>query len=404
MTPAATRDRRVLATVAFLRALATGMCGVLLGLALAARGFAPRDIGVVVSFGLGGGALAALAVTVGAGRFPARLALIGLALLAALGICAVAAADAVALAASAALLGMVNGMGRDRSAATVIEQAMLPATVEAAGRTRALAWYTVAQDSGHALGALLAALPALFERCGATTPSALQLSLLAAALPFAVAAPLYTLLSPQLLAALPTAPMPPSPHARRTIGKLAGLFLLDSLGGGFLTSALLAYFFVARFQAHPSMVAMLFFAARVANAGSHLAAAWLARRIGLLNTIVLTHLPSSLLLMTVPMTSSFGIAAALFLLRESLVEMDVPTRQSYVLAVVQPEERLWAAGVTSIVRLGGWAIAPFLAGALMQQGALTAPLIVGAAIKILYDVLLYVGFRRIRPPEESVVG
>jgi len=393
-------DRRVLAATAFLRALATGMCGVLLGLALAARGFAPRDIGLVVSAGLAGGALAALAVTLRAGRFAVRGVLAGLAALGALGIAVLAASDGPALAALAALLGMVNGMGRDRSAASVIEQAMLPATAPPEERTRAFAWYTVAQDAGHALGALLAALPALLEWFGLGASGALRLSLAAAALPLAATAPLYRCLSPRLTAPPLRTPTAVSPQGRRTVARLAALFLLDSVGGGFLTSALLAYFFVERFQAGAVAVAVLFFAARVANAGSHLAAAWLAQRIGLVNTIVLTHLPSSLLLITVPFAPSFAVAAALFLVRESLVEMDVPTRQSYVLAVVRPEERLWAAGVTSLVRLGGWAVAPLIAGALMQDGALAAPLIAGAVIKVVYDVLLYVGFRSVRPPEE----
>ncbi|MEO8603877.1 MAG: MFS transporter [bacterium] len=397
-------DRRLLAAAAFLRALATGMCGVLLGLALAARGFAPRDIGLVVSLGLGGGALAALLVTLRAGRFAVRGALAGLAAIGALGIAVLAASATPALAALAALFGMVNGMGRDRGAASVIEQALLPATVDAAERTRALAWYTVAQDAGHALGALLAALPALLEWCGVSSPDALRLSLATAALPLAASAPLYYWLSPPLTAVPIGHAAAVSPQGRRTVARLAGLFLLDSLGGGFLTSALLAYFFVERFQAGAAAVAALFFAARLANAGSHLAAAWLARRIGLVNTIVLTHLPSSLLLVTVPFAPSFAVAAALFLVRESLVEMDVPTRQSYVLAVVRPEERLWAGGVTSLVRLGGWAIAPYLAGTLMQEGALAAPLLAGAAIKIAYDILLYASFRHVRPPEERATG
>jgi hypothetical protein len=327
--------------------------------------------------------------------------LVALALLGSLGMLLVAASASLLLAALAALLGMVNGMGRDRSAASVIEQALLPATVVAAERTNAFAWYTVAQDAGHALGALLAATPAWLAGAGLGEAGALRLALAATAVPLAASAPLYYRLSARIdrAPALSTAAI--SPAGRRTVRRIAALFLLDSIGGGFLTSALLAYFFAARFAVGPAAIAALFFAARVANAASHLAAAWLARRIGLLNTIVLTHLPSSLLLVTVPLAPSFPVAAALFLVREGLVEMDVPTRQSYVMAVIRPEERLWAAGITSLVRLAGWAVAPLIAGALMQAGALAAPLIVAAAIKITYDILLYLGFRRVRPPEET---
>jgi MFS family permease len=140
------------------------------------------------------------------------------------------------------------------------------------------------------------------------------------------------------------------------------------------------------------------------NAGSHLAAAWLARRIGLVNTMVFTHLPSSLLLMTVAFAPTFEVAALLFLLREGLVEMDVPTRQSYVLAVVEPAERTLASGITNLVRLAAWAVAPLLAGVLSGALSLHVPLLVGAAMKIVYDLLLWRAFRAVRPPEERSRG
>jgi predicted MFS family arabinose efflux permease len=126
----------------------------------------------------------------------------------------------------------------------------------------------------------------------------------------------------------------------------------------------------------------------------------MARRIGLVNTMVFTHIPSSLLLLTVAFAPSFPVAAALFLLREGLVEMDVPTRQSYVMALVRPEERTFASGVTNLVRLGGWALAPAFAGLLMRGTSLAAPLLVGSGMKIAYDLLLFAAFRRRRPPEE----
>jgi predicted MFS family arabinose efflux permease len=192
-----------------------------------------------------------------------------------------------------------------------------------------------------------------------------------------------------------------SAHSRRILWKISSLFAIDSLAGGFLTAALLAFFFYERFGVSEGVVGALFFGARVANAFSHLGAAWLARRIGLVNTMVFTHIPSSLLLATVPFAPSFPVAAALFLLREGLVEMDVPTRQSYVMAVVRTEERTVASGVTHLVRLGAWAVAPTFAGALMQGTSLATPLLIGAAMKIAYDLMLWVSFRGQRPPEES---
>ncbi|MGH9578265.1 MAG: MFS transporter, partial [Terriglobales bacterium] len=158
--------------------------------------------------------------------------------------------------------------------------------------------------------------------------------------------------------------------------------------------------FFNRFGVAEGSLAPLFAVTRVANALSHLVAARLARRFGLVNTMVFTHIPSSLLLMTVPFAPSFAWAVALFLARESLVEMDVPTRQSYVVALVAPAERTFASGMTSVVRNAGWAAAPTFAGLFMQQVSLAAPLIIAGGMKIVYDVLLYFSFRRVKPPEE----
>jgi predicted MFS family arabinose efflux permease len=183
--------------------------------------------------------------------------------------------------------------------------------------------------------------------------------------------------------------------------RISSLFAVDGVGGGLLVTTLLSYFFFERFGASAGAVALLFFAARLANVASHFGAAWLAARIGLVNTMVLTHIPSSLLLAAVAFVPAFPIAAALFLLRECLVEMDVPTRQSYVMGVVSPEERTAVSGVTNLVRLGAWAVGAGIAGLLMERVALATPLLLGAALKIVYDVLLYAAFRRERPPEES---
>ena len=144
----------------------------------------------------------------------------------------------------------------------------------------------------------------------------------------------------------------------------------------------------------------MFFAARLLNVGSHLAAAWIARRIGLLNTMVMTHLPSSVFVMLAPAAPTVAMAATLFLLREALVEMDVPTRQSYVMAVVPPSARTYASGMTNVTRNAGWAVGPLLGGAVMQNLTLAAPLFIGGTLKIAYDIALYRSFRHLRPPEE----
>jgi uncharacterized paraquat-inducible protein A len=215
---------------------------------------------------------------------------------------------------------------------------------------------------------------------------------------------LYVYLSPAVEVPAARTKTVVSPQTRRILFRISSLFAVDALAGGFLVSSLLSYFFYRRFGVAEGAVAVLFFAARTLNAFSHLGAAWLAKRIGLVKTMVFTHIPSSVFLLTVPFAPSFPVAAALFLLREGLVEMDVPTRQSYVMAVVRPEERTVASGVTHLVRVGAWAVAPSFAGALMQGVSLGVPIMIGAGMKIAYDLLLYAAFRKAKPPEETATA
>lgn len=393
-------DRRLLYASAFLRALATGFLGVLLGVYLARVGLDARGIGLVASAGLAGTAAGSLLVTLRGDRIGYRRALLGLSLASAVGGAALAVTSHPLALAAAAFLGMANAMGRDRGGSSVLELAALPATVDDAGRTFAFARYNVLQDIGHALGSLLAGLPALVETTAGAGAAAYRGSVLAYAGLMLLPALAYLRLSAAVEPPPAETRRPVSPATRRVLWRISSLFAVDSLAGGFLTSALLAYFLAERFGVGLDAIAPLFFLSRVANALSHLVAAWLARRIGLVNTMVFTHIPSSLLLVTVAYAPSFPVAAALFLLRESLVEMDVPTRQSYVMALVRPEERGVASGVTQLVRVAAWAVAPAFAGALMQGVSLAVPLLAGAGLKIAYDVLLWRAFRHLRPPEE----
>ena len=402
--PAAVRigDRHLLYAAAFLRALATGMAGVLLGIYLARLSLKTAQIGLVVAAGLWGAALASLLAMLRADAVGRRAFLTALALLGAVGAAAFALASSLAALGAAAFIGMLNGMGRDRGAALVLEQASLPATVPDDRRTRAFAAYNVLQDVGHAAGSLLAGLPAILSGPGgAGDLASFRLAFGLYAFFLLLLVPLYLRLSPAVEAPAGRPAVRVSPGSRRILQRIGALFAVDSLAGGFLTTAMLTLFFCERFGVDTGVVAPLFFGARVANALSHVGAAWLARRIGLVNTMVFTHIPSSLLLVTVAFAPSFPVAAALFLLREGLVEMDVPTRQSYVMAVVRPEERTFASGLTHLVRMGSWAAAPAFAGLFMQEVSLLTPLLIGAAMKVAYDVLLYAAFRKVVPPEEG---
>jgi MFS family permease len=397
-------DATLIYIAAFLRSATVSLVGVTLAIHLSSLGFSAARIGLLIGIGLAGSSLATVVVSLCGDSWGRRRVLVVLTILSATGYLALAAFTDAAALLSLAFIGMLNGMGRDRGAASALEQAILPATVPDDQRTWALAWYNLVLDAGHALGALAAVTPTLLTR--ATTVAAdvahqITFAMCATALLLAIA--LYLMLTPSIEVGSRSSreSAPVEPHSKRVITRLALLFGLDSIGGGFLNSALISYWFFRQYGTAEADLAVLFFAARVLNALSHVVAAWLSRRIGLLNTMVWTHLPSSLLLMVAPASGSAAIAAALFLAREALVEMDVPTRQSYVMAVVKPGERTLASGVTNVTRTVTWAVGPLVAGVVMQHVALAGPLIIGGGLKIAYDVLLYRAFRHLRPPEEE---
>ena len=399
------RDALLIDVAAFVRSATVSLVGITLAIHLSAIGFSTTQIGLLIGAGLAGSSLATVIVSLRGDRWGRRRVLLSLAVFTAVGYIALAVSTNATSLVVFAFIGMLNGMGRDRGAASALEQAALPETVPDDQRTWALAWYNVVIDAGHAVGALAAAVPTLLTRAlGTTQDGAHQITYMLCAAAMLICMGPYLALTSRIevAAAVPGWRPPITPASRRVITRLALLFGLDSIGGGFLNTALISYWFFRQYGTSEAELAVLFFVARVLNALSHVGAAWLAHRIGLLNTMVWTHLPSSLFLIAAPISPNVAIAKALFLAREALVEMDVPTRQSYVLAIVAPSERNFASGVTNVTRNIAWAAGPSIAGAVMQHVALAGPLIIGGALKIVYDLLLYRGFRRIRPPEEEV--
>jgi MFS family permease len=403
------RDALLIYAAGFLRSATVSLVGVTLAIHLAEVGFSTTRIGLLIGVGLAGSSLATVIVGLRGDAWGRRRVLVALALLSATGYLALAASTNAAALVPLAFIGMLNGMGRDRGAASALDQAMLPETVPDDRRTWALAWYNLVLDGGHAAGALAATLPTILMRATtAGSRAAHQLTFLACAGAMLLCIVPYLALTRRIevsTGSTSSLSRPPlDPGSRRVITKLALLFGLDSIGGGFLNSALIAYWFFRQYGTSEADLALLFFSARMLNALSHAGAAWLAGRIGLLNTMVWTHLPSSLFLIAAPASTSAAIAAALFLAREALVEMDVPTRQSYVMAVVKPTERTFASGVTNVTRNIAWAVGPSVAGVIMQHVALAGPLVIGGSLKIGYDLLLYRAFRHVRPPEENAGG
>jgi MFS family permease len=399
------KDLFIINTAAFLRSFTFGLTGVILGVYLFRAGLSSFNIGMVVAVGLVGSALATIGVTTKADRAGRRRTLVALSLLGSIGALALAFTPAVPALLVMAFVGMLNGTGTDRSAAFSLEQAIIPGLVPDASRTWGLAWYNVVLDAAGSLGALAAALPLLLQRWLALPLLAsYRMVFLGCAFLGVVGAILYSSASAEVEVAKSEKEALPrhiTPATKQRVTKLAGLFSLDAFGGGFLTDALVAYWFFRRFGIAEESLGLLFFAVHLLNAASHLGAAWLARRIGLVNTMVFTHLPSSLFLVAAAFAPSLKVAVILFLCREALVEMDVPTRQSYVAAVVLPNERTFASGVANLARNVFWAVGSSVAGFLMQNVAFSAPLVLGGGAKISYDLLLYRAFRNLKPPEEQ---
>ena len=407
MNPHPNRDLALVNAAGFLRSLGVGLLGVVLGIYLFRLGLSSLAIGLVVATGLAGSALATIAVSFAADRLGRNNSLLCLSLLSTMGGLALALSPRLPLLLTMAFISMLNGTGTDRSAAFALDQAVVPGLVPDVKRTWKLAWYNVLLDAGGSLGALAAGLPILLQHhLAVSVLSSYRIVFFGFSGLCLIVAALYSLLSPavEIADSSLSARMSPrvSSDSKRIIAKITALFSLDAFGGGFLTDALVAYWFFRRFGIAEHDLGLVFFAVHILNAGSHLGAAWLARRIGLVNTMVFTHLPSSLFLMAVPFAPSLKWAVLLFLCREALVEMDVPTRQSYVAALVKPSERTFASGVTNLARNLFWAVGSGVAGLLMQVLSFSAPLLVGGAAKVAYDLLLYKSFRGLKPPEEAV--
>jgi MFS family permease len=398
------RDFFLISVAGFLRSFGTGLLGVILGIYLSRRGYAPLWIGVVIALGLAGSSVATTAVGLAADRLGRRRFLIILGMLTALGTLGLAFSPNPGLLMLAAFIGMLNATGTDRSAAYALEQAVIPALVPDSKRTWTLAIYNVLIDGGGSLGALIAGLPLFLEDyLGIPVLQAYKFIFLGFAGISLSTSAIYWFLSPAIEVAGGHGSITKQrigPESKRIVVKLTALFSLDAFGGGFLTDALVSYWFFRRFGIAEHDLGIVFFVVHLLNALSHLVAAWLARRIGLLNTMILTHLPSSLFLMAVPFAPSFKWAVILFFCREALVEMDVPTRQSYVAAVVRPNERTIVSSFTNLARNVFWAIGSAAAGLSMQMFSFSSPLLFGGGAKVLYDILLFKSFRALKPPEE----
>jgi MFS family permease len=394
-----TRPTTWLLAARALRDFGDGFVAVLLPVYLLALGFSALQVGVIATAALLGSALITLAIGFAGARFDHRQLLVGAAgLMLATGV-AYAAVHDYAILLVIAFVGTVNPSAGSVSIFVPLEHAVLTREVTAAERTRMFARYSLVGALAAALGALAAATPDLLAPLGLTQLQGIKTMFVLYALLGLVGGALY--------ARVPRQPPTAEPHAAAALGpsrtivyKLAALFSIDSFAGGFAVQSLLALWLFERFDLSLAAAGLFFFWAGVLSAFSFPVAAWLSRHIGLINTMVYTHIPSSVCLILAALAPTLPLALALLLVRAALSQMDVPTRSSYVMAVVTAPERAAAASFTAVPRSLAAAASPALAGWLFALSPRAWPLIICGVLKIVYDVLLLLQFRHTKPPEE----
>lgn len=414
------RDGRLLFVTRVLRMFGYGFLAVVLVLYLAALGLDGVTIGAVLTLTLIGDTVVSLWLTTSADRIGRRRVLVAGALLMAVAGLVFAATSWVPLLIVAATIGVISPTGNEVGPFLAVEQAALSQATPDARRTPTFAWYNLAGYVATALGALAAgSLSQALLAAGLPDADAYRAIVIGYAVVGLAMAAVFGLIGPavEVPSEPPGAAAPAGPagatgngigrrlglgeRSRAIVARLSALFALDAFGGGFIPQSLMAYWFHLRFGVEPAVLGGIFFGANLLAAVSSLSASRIAARFGLVKTMVFTHLPSNVLLILVPLMPTLPLAVAALLLRFSLSQMDVPTRQSYVMAVVEPGERSAAAGVTGIARTTGAALSPILSAPLVASAQFAAlPFVLAGGLKILYDLLLYRAFRSGGAPDE----
>ena len=410
-----TSDARLLFASRFIRLFAYGALSVVLVFYLVGLGLTESQTGLLLTLTLAGDTLVSLVLTTQADRIGRkRMLLIGAILMIAAGL-AFAFTGNFALLVVAGTIGVISPSGNEVGPFLPIEQAALSQVVPDRDRTDVFAWYTLGGAFATAIGALAAGTLTQALQRTTTTPlgsyrvivvtyacAGVALAIIFASLTQAAEVPRHT-----EQAATPTTfkGLAGLSRSQSVVLKLSALFALDSFGGGFVIQSLAAYWFYLRFGVEPRTLGALFFGANVLAGLSALVASRIANRIGLLNTMVVTHLPSNVLLILVPLMPTLPLAAAVLLARFSISQMDVPTRQSYTMAVVAPDERSAAAGITGVARTLGASLSPMIAGYLFAHPSLIdVPFYLAGGLKIGYDLLLFKAFKSTRGDRESAGG
>ena len=408
-------DFQILFATRMLRLLGYGLLSLILVIYLSQLGFSKAQIGLLLTLTLIGDVIVSLGITLNADRFGRKRMLILSAALISLAGFIFFATNNFLILLFAAIIGVISPSGNEVGPFLPIEQAALSQIIPGKQRTKIFAWYHLLGFVATAVGSLCAGfLLHRFSGNGFSTLESYRLIILI----YAVLGILLGVLSMQLSPTIETERQAKSGSAsavfqkyfglhesRPKILKLSALFTVDAFGGGFILQSIIAYWFYIRFQTDPVVLGSIFFGMNILAGFSGLLAARIASRIGLINTMVFTHLPSNILLILVPLMPNLTWAVSALLLRSTLSQMDVPTRQSYTMAVVHPNERSAAAGITNITRTLGTAMSPALAVPLLANASLlNVPFFLAGGIKICYDVMLYQWFKTIKPPEEMTMN
>lgn len=403
---AVTRDGWLLFITRSIRLLAYGAVSVILALYLAQIGLSDPEIGLLLTLTLVGDTAVSLWLTTHADRLGRRRVLVvGAALMIGAGVAFVLTENFFLLL-IAATVGVISPSGNEVGPFLSVEQAALAQVVPSNRRTNVFAWYSVVGSFATAFGSLAGGLAVQGLQLIASPAASYRTVIVGYAVLGLLLAGLFLKLSHVVEVAPVGASTAPGRlglgKSRRVVFRLSSLFALDAFGGGFVIQSIMAYWFHVRFGVDPAVLGGIFFGANLFAGLSALLAARIAARIGLVNTMVFTHLPSNVLLILVPLMPNVTLAMLVLFLRFSISQMDVPTRQSYTLAVVNPEERSAAAGVAGVARTTGAAVSPLLAGILLGiPGLMNVPFFLAGGLKIAYDLLLYRSFVALKPPEED---
>ncbi len=396
----------ILFSTRIIRLFCYGFLSVILALYLAEAGFTGGQIGLLFTFTLAGDAFITLWLTTSADRFGRKRTLIvGALLMAGAGVVFVLTRNLILLV-FAAVVGVISPSGNEIGPFLSVEQAGLTQIIRDNKRTQYFAWYALVGSFATATGALAGGwLAQILQNNGWTALESYRVILIGYALGGFLLLLLFLNLSNSIEAEAiqDTARRVLGLHrSRNVVFKLSSLFAMDAFAGGLLVQSLMAYWFHIRFGVDSGILGSIFFGANVLAGISALLAIPLAKRFGLINTMVFTHIPSNILLILVPLMPTLPLAIGILLLRFSISQMDVPTRQSYTMAVVAPDERSAASGVTAIARSVGASLSPALTGLLFSIPMLfSAPFLLSGGLKIIYDLLLYREFRAVKPPEEN---